>query len=357
MSLAYFRTHRLSPPPRRADLVHHPRRRRRHRRKRLQPLSRPRSSARHGGGGERKAKKKHILKKSKKSKPSDTEDESGKSSSDSDSDTPLEEYLGEDISGVPLRVHKRRANSHRKTFNGSLEWKGGALVEDVKTSTNVSTDFILDNHLSKRKRTEILNGDYVDMFTLLPPMKVSGKGEKKHTYGKRRYRTERNFENWLDGFQVFMGVISACYPKHSMHLAAYLAHVRRAYALAGEVAALTYDEDFRRNASLLPTTRWDLRDQNYWMEHVGPCVEKKPQDPFKSGKVELKRRRQCWEYNRGTCVCPGCKYLHECEKCLGNHLATSCFKGKQPFRGGRGHFHQGNRGAPGPSQRTARNSY
>ncbi|XP_077779128.1 uncharacterized protein LOC144326458 [Podarcis muralis] len=248
--------------------------------------------------------------------------------------------LGESNHGIPLWAHERRANSHRKTFNGVLDWKDGALVEDVKVATNQSTDFILGNHLSQKKRNKILNGDYVDMFTLLPPTKLTGKGEKRRFFGKRRYRTpraERTFENWLDGFQVFMGVVCAAYPRRSMDLVAYLAHVRRAHALAGENATLTYDENFRRNASLLPSTRWDLTDPNYWGEDVNPYIEKKNQESFKAGKTEAKRRRQCWEYNRGVCSRPSCKYLHECERCWGNHPASACFKNKQqPVRGGAG---------------------
>lgn len=308
-------------------------------------------------GGKRKSKKKHTSKKGKKSRKLDSEDGSGTSSSDSDSDAPMEAYwgLGEDNSGLPLWVHERRANSHRKSFNGSLEWKGGALVEDVKTSTNVSTDFILGNLLSKKKRTKILNGHYIDIFTLLP---LTGKGEKKRIYGKRRYRTpqaERTFENWLDGYQVFMGVVSAAYPKRAMHLIAHMAHVRRAFTLAGEDAALSYDEDFRRNASLLPSTRWELRDENYWMDHVAPYVKKKSQDSPKVRKMEPKRRRQCWDFNRGVCSRPACKYAHECERCLGNHPGSACPKGKQPFRGGRGYSHQGPRGTFGHPQGTSGN--
>ncbi|CAI5799324.1 XP_034966506.1uncharacterized protein LOC118082785 [Podarcis lilfordi] len=317
-------------------------------------------------GGKRKAKRKHVSKKSKRSEPSDSEDETGTSSSDGDSDAPMESYWGEgEETGAPLWMHERRANSHRKTFNGTLEWKGGALVEDVKISTNLSTDFIQGNYLSKRKRNKILNGDFIDMFTLLPPAQMKGKGEMKRYYGKKRHRSpraERTFENWLNGFQVFMGVVVGCYPKRGLHLAAYLAHVRRACELAGEEAPLMYDEDFCRNASVLPFTRWDLRDQNFWMEHVGPYIEKKTQDPAKSSKVDAKRRKQCWDFNRGACQRPSCKYIHDCEKCLGSHPATACYKNKQqPFQGSRGHLHQVNRGGPagtpGPSHGTAGNRY
>ncbi|CAI7935539.1 Hypothetical predicted protein, partial [Podarcis lilfordi] len=171
-----------------------------------QPASEGNAATMEKQGGKRKAKKKHTSSKKRRSKQSETEDESGTSSSDSDSDGPMDSYwgLGEGNHGIPLWAHERRANSHRKTFNGVLDWKDGALVEDVKVATNQSTDFILGNHLSQKKRNKILNGDYVDMFTLLPPTKLMGKGEKRRSSGKGRYRTpraERTFENWLDGYQ------------------------------------------------------------------------------------------------------------------------------------------------------------
>ncbi|CAI5799351.1 finger 703-like [Podarcis lilfordi] len=322
-----------------------------------QPVTSANSATAEVQGGKQKSKKKHTSSKKKRSKQSETDDESGTSSSDSDSEGPMDGYwdLGEGNHGIPLWAHERRANSHRKTFNGVLDWKDGVLVEDVKVATHQSTDFILGNHLSQKKRNKILNGDYVDMFTLLPPTKLMGKGERRRSSGKGRYRTpraERTFENWLDGYQVFMAVVCAAYPRRSMDLVAYLAHVRRAHALAGEQAALTYDENFRRNASLLPSTRWDLTDPNYWGEDVNPYIEKKNLASAKAGKTEVKRRRLCWEFNRGACSRPTCKYLHECDRCWGNHPASACFKSKQqPFRGGRGYFHNSNRGAPGSSHR------
>ncbi|CAI5772703.1 XP_028590673.1uncharacterized protein LOC114599482 [Podarcis lilfordi] len=264
-----------------------------------QPVAEGNAAAVEVQGGKRKAKKNHTSAKKKRSKQSETEDESGTSSSDSDSEGPMDGYsvLGEGNHGIPLWAHERRANSHRKTFNGVLDWKDGALVEDVKVATNQSTDFILGNHLSQRKRNKILNGDYVDMFTLLPPAK-----------------------------------------------------------LLGEHTALTYDENFRRNASLLPSTRWDLTDPNYWGEDVNPYIEKKNLGFAKAGKTEAKRRRLCWEFNRGVCARPSCKYLHECDRCWGNHPASACFKNKQqPFRGGRGYFHNANRGALGSSHQGSGN--
>nr|XP_034966506.1 uncharacterized protein LOC118082785 [Zootoca vivipara] len=331
-----------------------------------EPASAPTSEPGRSGRAEDEAAKKTSKKKTKKTKHTDSHDDSGTSSSSSeDEDSSLEGYWGEgeDLVGLPVWAHERRANSHRKTFDGTLEWKDGALVPDVKKSTFASSDFILGNHLSNKKRNKILNGDYVDIFTLLPPAKMKGKGEKKPAYGKRKYReprAERTFENWLDGFQIYMGTIVACYPKRAMHLLAYMAHVRRAYALAGEGPALLYDEDFRRNASLLSSTRWDLRDQNFWGEHVGPYIEKKQPESARSARAEYKRsarRLVCWEYNKGTCGRAYCKYSHECEKCQGSHPATACFKGRQSFRGKRGNFQQGPRSGAAAGQSTSGNRY
>ncbi|CAI5799452.1 Hypothetical predicted protein [Podarcis lilfordi] len=69
-------------------------------------------------GGKRKAKRKHVARKSKRSEPSDSEDETGTSSSEYDSDAPMESYWGEgeNIAGIPLWVHERRANSHQKNL-------------------------------------------------------------------------------------------------------------------------------------------------------------------------------------------------------------------------------------------------
>ncbi|CAI7935116.1 Hypothetical predicted protein, partial [Podarcis lilfordi] len=78
--------------------------------------------------GKRREKKKHICRKSK-SRRDDTDEETGSSSSEYDSDASLGSYWGkgEEVSGLPDWALSRRANSHRKKFGGTQEWKDGAL--------------------------------------------------------------------------------------------------------------------------------------------------------------------------------------------------------------------------------------
>ncbi|CAI7935294.1 Hypothetical predicted protein, partial [Podarcis lilfordi] len=211
--------------------------------------------------GKRREKKKHICRKSK-SRRDDTDEETGSSSSEYDSDASLGSYWGkgEEVSGLPDWALSRRANSHRKKFGGTQEWKDGALVKASTISTYSTSDVIPGDHLSPKLRAKILNGEFVDMFKLVPPTEELGRGEKRPSHGKRKSRypsVPRTFENWLDGFQAFMGTIVAAYPKRAVHLVAYLSHIRTACALSGEAAAINYDKKFRRKASRIPLARWD----------------------------------------------------------------------------------------------------
>ncbi|CAI5767983.1 Hypothetical predicted protein [Podarcis lilfordi] len=187
-------------------------------------------------------------KKKRRKDDSDDDDESGTSSSD-DSDSSLGCYWGEgeDLGALPDWCLERRANFHRKQFGETLEWKDGALVEQVNT-----TDDVPGYHLSTKLRAKILNGEYVDIFKLVPTWIAMRRGKLKCRNGAPR--AERSFANWLEGFYVFMGVVSMAYPKRAWHLVNYLKIVREVYALAGEDAAIAYDTEFRQNASHLSNT-------------------------------------------------------------------------------------------------------
>lgn len=198
--------------------------------------------------------KKCSSKKHKKDRDEGTTSSSGTSSSSSDSDSgaPVEFYWGqgEVVPGLPSWAHARRANFHRSKFGATLECKDGALVEDIKISTNSTRDIIPGSHLSSKLRNKILNGRYADIFKLMPN-ECPGKVGKISNFGKRKYiapKVERSFENWLDCFQVFAGVVSAVYPKRALHLIVYQSQVRKAYTMAGEEAAITYDKIFSQES-------------------------------------------------------------------------------------------------------------
>ncbi|CAI5788664.1 Hypothetical predicted protein, partial [Podarcis lilfordi] len=51
--------------------------------------------------------------------------------------------------------------------------------------------------------------------------------------------------------------------------------------MAGETAALAYDQNFRRRAAKIPTARWDRKDLDVWTTYVAPRIDKKVPDTQK----------------------------------------------------------------------------
>ncbi|KAL8203150.1 UNVERIFIED_CONTAM: hypothetical protein K2H54_042714 [Gekko kuhli] len=98
-------------------------------------------------------------------------------------------------------------------------------------------------HLSHKVREWILDGDYMETFTLLKPeadnCKLGLLSEKK---GNKKDAVNSTILNWLTGYNVFMGVVQSAYPEHGWHLSNHLANVLRA-------AAISYDAVFHKQAS------------------------------------------------------------------------------------------------------------
>nr|XP_034954535.1 uncharacterized protein LOC118076098 [Zootoca vivipara] len=298
--------------------------------------------ARASQGGKRR-RKKCSQRHSKKCKV-DTSSSSttGSSTSSDESDASLGLYwgFGELDLRLPRWAWARRANSHRARYGAVQECLNGELVPETRVSTNSARDLIPGSHLSSKLRSRILNGRYVDLFDLAPPedyIPVQGKlslPKKRDTARK----VERTFERWLDCFQVFSGVVVAAYPRRALHMIVYQSIVRSAFTMAGEAAAIAYDEQFRRRAAKIETARWDRKDLDVWTTYVVPSVERRPieQQKSKTSAFKASNGLRCWDFNKGLCLRQPCGYAHICERCGGTHPATSCFGGRRPFCGGKG---------------------
>lgn len=299
----------------------------------------PRSSS--GGHRRRKRGSRRHSKKRRRDTSSSTSGTSSISSS-SDEGAPLKLYWGYgESSGLPKWVWERRANSHRARYGAVQECREGVLVPDVRVSTNSARDIIPGAHLSSKLRSRILDGRYVDIFSLAPPLDGQEPLDKGLSVPKRRTivaKADRTFERWMDSFQVFAGVISAAYPKRSLHLWVYLSIVRSAFTMAGETAALSYDQNFRRRAAKIPTARWDRKDLDVWTTYVAPRIEKKASElqKFKPATQKVGRKWFCWDFNKGICQRQACKFAHLCDKCSGSHSASACSAARRPFRRGGG---------------------
>lgn len=69
-------------------------------------------------------------------------------------------------------------------------------------------------YLAQKVRERILNGYFIDVFTLLRPKAKSGKtGTKKDKKGAAKGSAERTFHNWMAGYTVYMTLVGAVFPE------------------------------------------------------------------------------------------------------------------------------------------------
>lgn len=195
-------------------------------------------------------------------------------------------------------------------------------------------------HLLRKVRERALNGYFINIFDLLRPEGESGvTGTKQDKKERAKGGAERTFHNWMAGYTVYVTLVSAAFPERAWHLMNHLSNVLKARVLAGDCLAMDYDEAFRQRASHNELARWDLRNNDIWLEVVGPHARVRGDiDKKKLGWKRDASKRLCWEFNQARCHCTRCKYEHLCEACFGHHARVACNRvsgAQMPFRGGR----------------------
>ncbi|CAI5780146.1 Hypothetical predicted protein, partial [Podarcis lilfordi] len=105
--------------------------------------------------------------------------------------------------------------------------------------------------LRKKIQERILNGEFVELFSLLSHAALTSLKAKPAERQKKDKKVSVgcNFRNWLTTFSTYMGVIVATFPDRGWHLTNYLLIILKAKAMAGEVATLAYNEAFRERAT------------------------------------------------------------------------------------------------------------
>ncbi|KAL8219518.1 UNVERIFIED_CONTAM: hypothetical protein K2H54_026194 [Gekko kuhli] len=165
----------------------------------------------------------------------DSDESSGESASDEDSTHAKGDYWekGAHIPSLPPWAWKRRGEGAGpgEVWGSELQDASRAIpaFSDAEDPPGI--------HLPRKIRERILDGYYVDIFSLLKP----------------------------DNEEVFMGVVISSYPERGWHLVNHMANVLKARTMANESAAIEYDEAFRKRASYSAVARWDLINDKIWL--------------------------------------------------------------------------------------------
>ncbi|KAL8172610.1 UNVERIFIED_CONTAM: hypothetical protein K2H54_002906 [Gekko kuhli] len=118
----------------------------------------------------------------------------------------------------------------------------------------------LGDHLLRATKAKIGRGEYAEMFTLLfrdVEVKASIRDDPRELEKIWYMQVDKNFDNWLLAYTIYMGVVLQAYPDRGSALVEYQDLIHRAYKEYSGAARLRCDELFHVQAALDPTLPWD----------------------------------------------------------------------------------------------------
>ncbi|KAL8185445.1 UNVERIFIED_CONTAM: hypothetical protein K2H54_051914 [Gekko kuhli] len=94
------------------------------------------------------------------------------------------------------------------------------------------------------------------MFTLLfrdVEVKASVRDDPREFEKIQQMQIDKNFDNWLSAYTIYMGVVMQVHRGHSSELVKYLDLIHRAYKEYSGAAWLCYNERFHSQEALDPS--------------------------------------------------------------------------------------------------------
>ena len=142
---------------------------------------------------------------------------------------------------------------------------------------------------------------------------------------------------WVKAFAVFSGVYVQGFPKTSPGLWQHLVYITQAADRYSWDALYKYDIKYRRKHAKDITLPWGPKDTDLWADEVQSTkvhdpnfhfmVPKQAPPPKNQYNTPTKSGTPCWNWNRGYCNTPNCKYNHnKCRRChRTGHKSRDCY--------------------------------
>ncbi|XP_066439230.1 uncharacterized protein [Eleutherodactylus coqui] len=193
----------------------------------------------------------------------------------------------------------------------------------------------LDAGLENEVVSKIINGNYVDIWSLLSVEHVSVDRERFTERGsEKKPKVAKTFGNWLQAFLILAHVVCKQQPQKGPELLVYINTIHSAYKLHGGSAWWRYDEDFRRRISGSQQISWASKATDVWIQLI--LAQKPVKHSFQGSAAGASGQQaaaapkpsgSCWAFNEGHCrFYASCKFRHECSVCGGSHTALRCFR-------------------------------
>lgn len=200
----------------------------------------------------------------------------------------------------------------------------GAEQIDDTMSGEPSLEDNLGVHLSNGTKTKIINGEFVELHTLLPSNKDSDDKQVVVIDGnilvkEKVTKSSLDIHAWTDAFLIYASVYSSVHCNESQGLLKYMYNVRLAASRVMGKGWLSYDEQFRHKKARNPSLPWFKVDQELWLLYV---YNSRSSSQVKSSPNQIKK---CYDFNfKGFCNKAPCNYFHLCILCGKSHPSKSC---------------------------------
>jgi len=215
---------------------------------------------------------------------------------------------------------------------------------------------------------KIRKGEYVDfgrltskeMYGASEPqtsftLEVNPSGDSFAIQPTSSHKRITSFPTWLESWNIFLAIMVNHNPSKASELIAYQAIITSASRQYPLHAWLNYDTQFRVTAATDHTLRWDTRHSDLWFKCITPfstatqpgrfpCIHcgqtshypencnfrrspAQPLDQRPAARPTTNRDPKtpvCKDFNNSTCTRTPCRYLHQCERCSGNHPRSAC---------------------------------
>ena len=135
-------------------------------------------------------------------------------------------------------------------------------------------------------------------------------------------------ERWTDAFLIYMAVVLVKKPTLASQLVRYITIIREAAQGSTGSAWVTYDEQFRMRQAAHPGP-WNEINTELWMRFFrfngilpGNNLTGSYNPSFVSAAQPAMGK--CFDFNKGHCLWPNCRFLHACEECGQKHGKVYC---------------------------------
>ena len=239
-------------------------------------------------------------------------------------------------------------------FSGGQD--GGQAVLDLGNPEDVASihrNYRLPSvasHLSNSQIAAIMNGEYVDLASLLPfssllrdrvnsnlKLQVGNEGLTIPLPSPAQRPKITSIDRWLDAFAIYSSVVLYSYAFCGVDLISYQQLIRESVRKFPGMAWYVYDVEFRRRASHNLSKKWGERDVQLYLDTFTGlpksilCKSCSSSDHFTDACPLSPRSKDspgpnhadlCYNFNKGVpCYRTPCPYRHQCNKpgCSGAH--------------------------------------